>query len=78
MKGFLLLMKVSAPKIVVAILLVMFLSSCANSVNIKDTWQSPEAPAVVYNKLLVVADTRNSSLREMLENITVKCWMNTV
>lgn len=45
------------------------LASCASHVKIEDSWKNQNLPATTYNKLLVIAVTNNSTLRELFENI---------
>jgi len=51
------------------LLLVFFCCACANSVKIKETRRSPDAPAMTFSKLLLVSATQKDNLRTMSENI---------
>lgn len=51
------------------LLMAILLGACASSVTIEKSWRAEQAPAVVYKKLLVVAATHDSDLRETFENI---------
>ena len=62
------LIKSIISKVVLGLLLVGMLSSCA-TVSLKETWRDPEASAATYKKLLVIAVSPNKSLRQSLENI---------
>ena len=62
-------MRYLVPKIVLCLLIMLFLSACANSVKIRETWKSPEATAAPYRKLLLIAVAKDQNLRQMFENI---------
>jgi hypothetical protein len=51
------------------LLAVSLLASCASHVEIENSWRNQNVPATTYKKLLVVAVTPKSSLRELFENI---------
>jgi hypothetical protein len=62
-------LRITLTRALLAILAAGVLSSCTTSVSLKETWKSPEAPATVYRKLLVMGISPNPSLRETFENI---------
>jgi len=51
------------------LLAVALLTSCAAHVKIENSWRNQNVPAYTYKKLLVVAVTPKSTLRQMFENI---------
>jgi len=48
---------------------VALLASCASHVKIENSWRNQNVPATTYKKLLVVAVTHKSTLRQLFENI---------
>jgi hypothetical protein len=52
-----------------ALLLTVLLAACAAHVKIEDSWRNATVPAKTYKKLLVVAVTPKSDLRQLFENI---------
>jgi len=53
----------------ILLLIAVTLSACATRVKVEDTWMRQGAPATTYQKLLVIAVTDKSALRETFENI---------
>jgi hypothetical protein len=53
-------------------LLVAGLFTACTTASIQDTWRSPEAPATVYRKLLVVGVANDVNMRRLFENIFVE------
>jgi hypothetical protein len=51
------------------ILIGMLLGGCASYAHVTKTWQSPEAQATTYHKLLVIGITKEPDLRQSFENI---------
>lgn len=53
-------------------LLVAGLLTACTTASIQDTWRSPEAPATVYRKLLIVGVANDVNVRQTFENIFVE------
>lgn len=58
-------------RMIMTFLVAGLLTACTTA-SIQDTWRSPEAPATVYRKLLVVGVANDVNVRRTFENIFVE------
>src|SRR5580698_7567267 len=54
-------------KLILFVLVIGLLSSCASNMQITGTWKSPGQPSKSYNTIVVAALTKNTSAKSTIE-----------